>query len=281
MELKNETFIKVNGKNVESIRYPTGEIEVKLPALNYDAYHTPFEVTAQIFTSEDIMTLFHTLNTIKRVSNSLVHVLKLNYFPYARNDRAFTALGSDGLNLITGILKRNFPEFDTLTYDIHSIDAIEHSRIQSISKQTLIKNTKLEELIRHNNLTLAAPDSGSADEIKALAYRYYVPYIQMLKHRDSNGNITDFQLINKHPENNCPVNNILIIDDLCDGGATFIEAAKLLKEKGAKNLYLYVTHGLFNKGIEELKKHYKEIYCYFNYKNLDGVINVQKSTSSD
>jgi ribose-phosphate pyrophosphokinase len=46
--------------------------------------------------------------------------------------------------------------------------------------------------------------------------------------------------------------SVLIVDDICDGGRTFIEAAKLLYIEGVNNVYLYVTHGLFTKGIQIL-----------------------------
>lgn len=44
----------------------------------------------------------------------------------------------------------------------------------------------------------------------------------------------------------------LIIDDICDGGRTFIEVAKKLYEAGASEVSLYVTHGIFSKGLEPL-----------------------------
>jgi len=45
---------------------------------------------------------------------------------------------------------------------------------------------------------------------------------------------------------------VLIIDDICDGGRTFIEATKLLKGAGAKEVYLYTTHGIYSKGTQIL-----------------------------
>ena len=42
---------------------------------------------------------------------------------------------------------------------------------------------------------------------------------------------------------------ILIVDDICDGGATFVGLAKELRAAGAKKVYLYVTHGIFSKGL--------------------------------
>ena len=54
----------------------------------------------------------------------------------------------------------------------------------------------------------------------------------------------------------------LIVDDICDGGRTFLEAAKILKEETTGKLFLYVTHGIFSKGIDELLEHYEHIYCH-------------------
>ena len=47
---------------------------------------------------------------------------------------------------------------------------------------------------------------------------------------------------------------ILIIDDICDGGMTFKLTAERLKELGAKEVHLYVTHGIFSKGLETLRE---------------------------
>lgn len=55
--------------------------------------------------------------------------------------------------------------------------------------------------------------------------------------------------------------NVLVIDDICDGGATFIALAEKLKDQGVQKLSLYVTHGLFTKGIEPLARAgYSHIY---------------------
>jgi ribose-phosphate pyrophosphokinase len=60
--------------------------------------------------------------------------------------------------------------------------------------------------------------------------------------------------------------NIWVVDDLCDGGATFISVAKLLRSQYTfAQLNLYVTHGLFSKGKEELSKYYDNIIARFDY----------------
>ena len=53
--------------------------------------------------------------------------------------------------------------------------------------------------------------------------------------------------------------NCLIVDDICDGGRTFTDLAKKLNDKGAKELYLFVSHGIFSKGYDELLGHFNVI----------------------
>ena len=45
---------------------------------------------------------------------------------------------------------------------------------------------------------------------------------------------------------------MLIVDDLCDAGGTFIGSAQVLRDAGARSVSLYVTHGLFSKGVGNL-----------------------------
>jgi ribose-phosphate pyrophosphokinase len=58
----------------------------------------------------------------------------------------------------------------------------------------------------------------------------------------------------------------LVIDDICEGGRTFIELAKLFKEVKGKEtqINLYVTHGIFsNNAVEKLLDFYSKIYVNF------------------
>ena len=48
------------------------------------------------------------------------------------------------------------------------------------------------------------------------------------------------------------IEHIIIIDDICDGGRTFIELAKEIKKQTDKPIYLIVTHGIFSAGLEQL-----------------------------
>ncbi len=60
----------------------------------------------------------------------------------------------------------------------------------------------------------------------------------------------------------------LILDDLADGGRTFVNLAKALKTQGAEKVYLYVTHGQFNAGFDVLKESIDGIFCTNSYRNI-------------
>lgn len=56
--------------------------------------------------------------------------------------------------------------------------------------------------------------------------------------------------------------NVCVVDDLCDGGATFIELGKLLRQYKPKTMSLYVTHGMFTKGVDSLLDLYDNLYTH-------------------
>jgi len=65
---------------------------------------------------------------------------------------------------------------------------------------------------------------------------------------------------------------IAIVDDLCDGGATFIAAAKYLGEfLPDVKIDLIVMHGLFSKGVEHVAQHFNHVYCSNSYMNRHGL----------
>ncbi|QEG06783.1 putative ribose-phosphate pyrophosphokinase [Escherichia phage bumzen] len=97
---------------------------------------------------------------------------------------------------------------------------------------------------------LVAPDAGAAKKTEETAKEVDKPYITMSKMRNlKTGEITGMRILD---DVDLTDKTVMILDDICDGGRTFIEAAKHLREAGAKRVELYVTHGIFSKGVESL-----------------------------
>lgn len=105
-------------------------------------------------------------------------------------------------------------------------------------------------------LVVVSPDSGGVGRAKSFSDRMNSenPIAIIYKQRSKPGEIGEMKL-------NGDVNglNAILIDDIIDSGGTLCEAAKLLKEKGANEVYCYGTHGIFSKGTEELCKTFNRI----------------------
>jgi ribose-phosphate pyrophosphokinase len=107
-----------------------------------------------------------------------------------------------------------------------------------------------------------APDAGAAKRAGKLAKHLGVPLKQAHKTRDvSTGQLTGFGIENCDDIGTKLVPpSVLVVDDLCDGGGTFIGLGNVLREQGICP-DLYVTHGLFTKGTKDLLDIYGRIFC--------------------
>lgn len=121
-----------------------------------------------------------------------------------------------------------------------------------------------------DHIVFLSPDAGALKKIyKTAEYVNFTGEIICCnKSRDANGKITKTEVpqfrVNK---------DVVIFDDICDGGRTFIEIAKVLKQHGhSGKLYLVITHGIFSKGFDELNEYFDDIFCTDSYKNFFGQI---------
>lgn len=100
---------------------------------------------------------------------------------------------------------------------------------------------------------VVAPDAGAAKRAGVMAKQLGVPVIQAWKTRDvTTGKLTGFGL------EEVPESRVLVVDDLCDGGGTFLGLADVLDSHGHV-ADLYVTHGLFTQGTKALRERYENI----------------------
>jgi len=120
-----------------------------------------------------------------------------------------------------------------------------------------------------NDLTdyqaVIAPDAGASKRAGRIADLLKLPLRQGFKKRDvSTGKLTGFgvesMLDLRDPEHPNYEPKVLVVDDLCDGGGTFIGLADELDREGVR-ADLFVTHGLFSKGTSDLLKRYKRLIC--------------------
>jgi len=124
----------------------------------------------------------------------------------------------------------------------------------------------------HEKVVFISPDGGALKKIYKLAehLNYSGQIITCSKSRGTDGKLSK-TVIPEIPKGK----DLVIIDDLCDGGNTFINIAKEIEkqqqrwseeEKG--NIYLIVTHGIFSRGFQELEKYFTGIFTTNSYQDL-------------
>jgi ribose-phosphate pyrophosphokinase len=113
----------------------------------------------------------------------------------------------------------------------------------------LYPKSSIEETLFKNNIDLIVyPDKGALEKYTKAYDHLNVPFIYGEKVRDQlTGKITHYEVVGDPQDK-----SILICDDICDGGATFIILTKELLRLGAKKVFLFVSHGLFSNGTQIL-----------------------------
>jgi ribose-phosphate pyrophosphokinase len=202
--------------------------------------------------------------------------LFVSYFLGARSDRKFHSLGINYLKQVICPIINSQSFTEVIVLDPHS-GSLENclNNFKSISNSYLVE-WALKQNTSKNVKVLVSPDAGSLKKIDQLP-KVFHHYVMGLKNRDiKTGAITSTSIINTDGNDAMSLLSggetldFYIVDDICDGGRTFIELAKVITDQytmlGFKvNLYLIVTHGIFSAGFDQLKVWFKMIYTTNSY----------------
>lgn len=198
----------------------------------------------------DFMLLAQLVEAVRHQTDVLVSHLELPWLPWARQDRHMVAGDSFALKVFASQL--NTLKFDKVkVLDPHSDAAAVIDNFVAIPQEAgLLQSAALQHQFQQNALMLVAPDAGALKKIDAVARAVgAVEYAILSKKRDVvSGNLTGFALV----AGDVSGRDLLIVDDLCDAGGTFIGSAQVLRDAGARSVSLYITHGIFSKGVEHL-----------------------------
>ena len=240
-------MIQLNEHIIGNDSFPDGTLLMKLPfspkPSNEIRWH--YENDAELFK------LICLVKAMREMYKGVRIDLFMPYLPNARQDRVKNPEDVFTLKYFCEII--NSLEFDTVfVTDVHSnvslalLDRVREIKPWGHIHNALTKITYMEtgDVMHeareecYKNLLLFYPDEGA---IKRYSGEMGMPYIFGVKDRDwKTGQIKRLNLAGD--VSMIEGKNILIIDDICSKGGTFYYAAKELKEAGAANIYLYVTH---------------------------------------
>jgi ribose-phosphate pyrophosphokinase len=271
---------------VLNLAYPeNSEIEFKISKFP-DGQQT-IDITSNAFfiSLGEIITIKSRLNNFKDLelilcANQALKNLGANriqlYVPYFLGSRSDRKFQEGGINYLKQVIcpiinTQNF--YNVTVVDPHS-DVLE-ACLNNYKKENNFRLVKfaLEKIDNKNNaqdrIVLVSPDAGAYKKIFDVAKHYRISkIITATKVRDmKTGNIlhTEIPVLDQHNDL-----TYVIIDDICDGGRTFIELAKVIKEgRPTAKIYLVVTHGIFSASFYELSKHIDGIFSTNSVNDID------------
>lgn len=240
-------MIQLNEHIIGNDRFPDGTLLMKLPfspkPSNEIRWH--YENDAELFK------LICLVKSMREMYKGVRIDLFMPYLPNARQDRVKNPEDVFTLKYFCEII--NSLEFDTVfVTDVHSnvglalLDRVREIKPwgqihNALTKITFMETGDVMHEAReecYKNLLLFYPDEGA---MKRYSGEMGMPFVFGVKKRNwETGAIEGLDLMGSVED--IKGKNVLIIDDICSKGGTFYHSAKRLKEAGAANIYLYVTH---------------------------------------
>lgn len=230
---------------VSFLQFSGGEIH---PRIESDTDNTMSECTiiANTQNSIDVMSLLMLTSAVKELWFGVEITLVLPYVPYGRQDRVANKGEAFSLKVFCDLI--NSQGYSRIiTYDTHSdVTAALLTKIDVIHQSEFVKRIPLD----RKSTILVSPDYGASKKTSVVAKCCgYNEVYQASKFRNTlSGEISGVKVDGNH----IGARNFLLVDDICDGGRTFIELASELKKLTDGDIYLYVTHGIFSRGLDVL-----------------------------
>lgn len=220
-------------------------------------------IVTRINTSDDLILLFLVIDTIDKSWNNSIDVY-MPYMPYQQADRDFGEGECFSLRTICNIFN-NLPVRNFIIFDAHSdITPALLKRTTIVDNSAFIQATfnmlgaTNNDWTPDKNLVILSPDAGAYKKIFKLCEKlgFKGEIENANKYRDT----TDGSLKIRLSREDFGGKDILIIDDICIGGRTFIDLANSLNDRSVGRLYLAVSHGIFSNGTQELGKYFQTIF---------------------
>ena len=283
----NLTDNKKSDIKFEISKFPDGQQSITLTTTRHGSldsltFNDTVEIKARLNSFRDLEIIICATRALRNLGVERIS-LYVPFFLGGRSDRKF---GKGGINYIKDVIAPiiNLQKYiRVVVTDPHS-DVIE-ACIDNFEK---LDNVKLVEYALHDlypenipgnsgmyykkdaDYVLISPDAGALKKVFHVAERvgYKKDVIIASKHRDiPTGKITHTDV--PIPDQSLLSKDMIIIDDVCDGGRTFNEIAKVIRRMNfTGKIYLIVTHGIFSAGYDELSQYFTGIYCTNSVKNI-------------
>ena len=243
--------------------YPGGEVGVRI--------NSPKPNFFRLQSSDDLIAMLMTLDAYYRRTDEHITEITIPYLPYARQDRVATIGDPLAISVLARIIGTSGVKV-VKSLDVHS-DASRATffnsgiELQSMSPSLFIDAYLLHISAKKSKVALVSPDKGAINKTKM-----YLKDLEITnsifcekKRNPDTGALDGFNLFEtnvqdfKSPED---LTDLVIVDDICDGGGTFLGIADVLRKvypKGKYKLHLWTSHGIYSRGLEVLAEKFDTI----------------------
>ena len=199
--------------------------------------------------NDNLMELLLCIDALKRSSAKNITAV-IPYFGYARQDRKVVPRTSISAKLVSNLITKAGAD-RVVTVDLHAgqIQGFFDIPVDNLFA-TPIFARHVKKKIKTKNLICIAPDVGGTERARALGKLLNVGLAIVDKRRPKAGQSQVMNIIG-----DVRGKTWIIVDDIIDSGGTIVNAAAALKKRGAKDVHVYVTHGVLSGGAEnKIKK---------------------------
>ena len=198
--------------------------------------------------NDNLMELLISIDALKRSSAKNITAV-IPYFGYARQDRKVVPRTSISAKLVSNLITKAGAD-RVVTIDLHAgqIQGFFDIPVDNLFA-TPIFARHIKRKIKNKNLICVAPDVGGTERARALGKFLNAGLAIIDKRRPAPGKSEVMNVVGYVKGKTC-----IIVDDIIDSGGTIINASNALIDRGAKEVHVYVTHGVLSgKAVTKIK----------------------------
>ena len=200
--------------------------------------------------NENLMELLIMIDAFKRASAKSITAV-IPYYGYARQDRKTSGREAITAKLVADLLTTAGAD-RILAMDLHTgqIQGFFNILVDHIYSTSVIVDYLKKLNIPNDDLVVVSPDMGGVARSRYLAKQMDTPMAIIDKRRNRHNEAIAVNIIGDITNKTC-----IMFDDIIDTAGTICGAAQLLKDKGAKDVYVCATHPVFSgPALERLEK---------------------------
>lgn len=243
-------------------RFPDGEVQITLGEFSHK---DEINVKCRITSAEELFILMQVSDILKR--HGMKFSISIYYLMSMRMDRVMSFDRPYTLNIVVNVLD-NLGAYRIYLFCPHSSTALDLFRYTSVAQ---INPDGLDNMVDtiFNDYQIVLPDAGAVERTAG-----DIPEDVVIGEKVRNittGKIESIKIKNPEVIDGRP---LLIIDDLCDGGGTFVWLAQTIREIDSKaDINIVVCHMVNFKGIENLSKNFNRVWFTNSYKTWENLPN--------